>query len=83
MLKGRFRFLYKKAECQPNNLRYVIMACIALHNICISENDPCLPQWQLEVDQLDLIRGILIRQEHKEQSNLNRMKTSNWMWMEH
>ena len=44
MLKGRFRFLYEKTECESNNLRYVIMACIALHNICISENDPCQPR---------------------------------------
>ena len=46
MLKGTFRFLYEKTECQPNNLRYVIMACIALHNICISENDSSQPQFQ-------------------------------------
>ena len=40
MLKERFRFC-TKTNSQPKNLYYVIMACIALHNICISENDLC------------------------------------------
>ena len=35
MLKGRWRILYKKTECRRFNLHYVIIACIALHNICI------------------------------------------------
>ena len=65
MLKGRWRFLYKKTEAQPENLRYIIMACIALHNLCIAENDPCKPRWQLEVHKLDLIRGSLIWEESK------------------
>ena len=43
MLKGRWRFLYEKTQCQLSNLRYVIMACIALHNICIGKSDPCQP----------------------------------------
>jgi hypothetical protein len=83
MLKGRWRFLYKKTEARPENLRYIIMACIALHNVCIAENDPCQPRWQLEVQHLDLIRGSLVRQENKVKSNLNRMKISNWLWMDH
>ena len=41
MLKRRWHFLYKKTEAQPENLRYIIMACIALHNLCIAGNDPC------------------------------------------
>ena len=83
MLKGRWRFLYKKTEAQSENLRYIIMACIALHNLCIAENDPCKPRWQLEVRKLDLIRGSLIREESKVKSNLNWMKISNWLWMNH
>ena len=83
MLKGRWRFLYKKTEAQPENLRYIIMACIALHNLCIAGNDPCKPRWQLEVHELDLIRGSLIREESKVKSNLNRMKILNWLWMNH
>ena len=48
-LKGIWRFLYKKTKAKQENLRYIIMACIALHNLCIAENDPCEPRWQLEV----------------------------------
>ena len=60
MLKGRWRFLHKKTEAQPENLRHIVMACIALHNLCIAEKDPCKPRWQLEVHKLDLIRRSLI-----------------------
>ena len=77
MLKGKWCFLYKKTEAQPENLRYIIMACIALHKLCIAENDLCKPRWQLEVHEPDLIRGSLIREESKVKSNLNRMKISN------
>ena len=49
LLKGRWHFLSKKNEAQSENLRYIIMACTALHNLCIPENDPCKPRWQLEV----------------------------------
>ena len=83
ILKGRWRVLYKKPEDQAENLRYIILACIALHNLRIAENDPCKPRWQLEVHELDLIEGSLIREESKVKSNLNRMKISNWLWMNH
>ena len=57
---GRWRFLYNKTEAQPENLLYIIMVGIALHNLCIAENDPCKLRWQLEVHGLNLIRGSLI-----------------------
>lgn len=44
MLKGRWRLIYKKTECRRRNIKSVIMACIALHNLCISRSDPCLPR---------------------------------------
>ena len=59
------------------------MACIALHNMCIAEDDPCQPRWQLEVQDLDLITDSIIRYENKLQSNMNRVKISNWLWMDH
>ena len=87
MLKGRWCNRYKKAEAQPENLRYIIMACIALHNLCIAENDPCKPRWQLEVHERDLIRTSLIREDSKVKSNLNQMnflnRMKNWLWMNH
>ena len=83
MLKGRWHFLYKKTKAQPENLCYIIMACIALHNLCIAENDPCKPCWQLEVHELNLIQGSLIREERKVELNLNWMKILNSLWMNH
>ena len=40
-----WHFLYKKIEAKPENFRYIIMACIALHHLCIAENDLCKPRW--------------------------------------
>ena len=40
MLKGRWRYLYKKTECSLDNITLVIMTCIALHNLCIQRDDP-------------------------------------------
>ena len=34
MLKSRWRILYKKAESKVFNLKYIIMACVMLHNFC-------------------------------------------------
>ena len=56
MMKGRFIILHKKTECRLKNLKYVIMACVMMHNLCISVQDPCLPSWRLQVKQLLLIR---------------------------
>ena len=41
MLKGRFRLLLKPVESRERKLKYAIMACIVLHNLCIKMNDPC------------------------------------------
>lgn len=47
--------IYKKTESRERNIKAVIMACIALRNFCIKRPDPCLPHWQLRVENLDLI----------------------------
>ena len=83
ILKGRWRILNKKTECRLFNLCYVIMASIALHNLCIELADPCQPRWILKVQELALIRKQLHREENMKESALNRMKISNWLWMDH
>ncbi|XP_022806959.1 protein ALP1-like [Stylophora pistillata] len=40
MLNGRSSILCKKTECKLKNIRQVIMASIALHNIRIARDDP-------------------------------------------
>ena len=48
------------------NLKYVIMSCMMLHNLCISVNDPCEPRWCLEVKELGLIKKTLFALKTKE-----------------
>ena len=54
------------------NLRYVVMACIKLHNLCIEHNNPCEPRWWLEVNDLKLFEKLLKRNMDINESNLNR-----------
>ena len=80
MLKGRFRIIYKKAECRRHNVKAVIMACIALHNLCIVRSDPCLPRWQLRVERLNLIRKPTKRTQDRQLSQEIRAKITRWLW---
>ena len=80
MLKGRWRFLYKKTECRLKNIRHVIMACIALHNLCIEKNDPCKPRWRLEVKELHLIRSRGNKENNTTQADQVRSKITDWLW---
>ena len=70
MLKGCWRILYKQTECRMYNLKYVIMSCIMLHNLCISINDSCEPRWCLEGKNLSLIK------KKKEKKTLFALKTN-------
>ena len=83
ILKGKWRILYKKTECHLFNLCYVLMTCIALHNLCNELADPCQPRSKLKVQELALIRKQLHREEDMNESALNRMKISSWLWMDH
>ena len=77
MLKGRWRLLYKKMECDLENIQVVVMTCILLHNICIAKNDPCNPRWKLKVDELNLVRGNATQPDDPDA-----IKTTitNWLW---
>ena len=58
MLKGRCRFVYKKAECRMHKVKAVIMACInCTSHLCIVRSNHCLPPWQLRVERLNLIES--------------------------
>ena len=46
--------LYTKRQNIGDNVKAVIIACIALHNFCILVCDLCLPHWQLRVERLIL-----------------------------
>ena len=79
MLKGRWRILYKKTECKLKNIRHVIMACIALHNICIARDDPCRPRWRLDIEKLHLIRNRGSVEQDGEADQV-RERITNWLW---
>ena len=81
MLKGRWRMLYKKCEAKLHNVKYVIMVCVLLHNLCIARNDPCNPRWKLHVDELGIIAGNVHRGENKEESRQIANKISDWLWL--
>lgn len=57
MLKGRWRIFYKKIECKLKNIRYVIMVCIVLYNICIVRDNLCRFRWRLDIEKLYFIRN--------------------------
>ena len=54
----RLYMLYKKCEAKLHNVKYVIMVCVLLHNLCISRNDPCNPRWKLHVDDVDDVGDV-------------------------
>ena len=74
MLKGHFRILYKKIECRLFNLKYIVMASIMLHNLCIDVSDPCLPRLSLHVKNINLIREQVVKREDINLSDANRSK---------
>ena len=77
MLKGRFRTLYKRTECRLFNLKYIVMASVMLHNLCIDVNDPCLPRWRLHVKNISLIREQVEKREDISISDADRSKIAN------
>ena len=77
MLKARFCILYKKTECQLFNLKYIVMASVMLHNLCIDVNDPCLPRWRLHVKNISLIREQVEKREDISISDADRSKIAN------
>ena len=80
MLKGRWRIIYKKIEIRKHNLKFVVMACIMLHNLCIHIDDPCNPRWQLDVTELFLNDKNIQRSENKEESIDKSKRISEWLW---
>ena len=54
MLKSRWQILYKKAESKVFSLKYIIIACVMLHDFCIAKHDPCNKRWHVSVEELEL-----------------------------
>ena len=55
-LKGRFRVLYRKCECNQQTMKAITLACIVLHNTCIEYSEPLPPQLDIAADPTTLER---------------------------
>jgi hypothetical protein len=44
-LKGRWRCLLKRIDCDLSNVSDIVASCIILHNICETYGDNCLEEW--------------------------------------
>ena len=51
LLKGRWRVLLRKSECQIETVKSMSLASIVLHNICIDLEDKPLKVWDLAFDE--------------------------------
>lgn len=49
-LKGRWRVLMRKNECEEDTLRTMSLACVVLHNICIDMDDKINKNWDAGYD---------------------------------
>lgn len=78
--------LYKKPKCKLHNTKYVTMATVLFHNICIYKNDPGKPHWRLDVEHLELVNHDTLQLESrdsKRQSMWTYRKISEWLWNKH
>ena len=80
MLKSRQRILQKKAESKVFNLKYIIMACMMLHNFYIAKHDPCNPRQRLSVEEPELNNTVIKRRSNKGESNKNARDIADWLW---
>ncbi len=49
-LKGRWRVLHRKCESSAKEVKIITLACVILHNICISKNDQLPKSWDINKD---------------------------------
>ena len=64
------------------NVKYVVMACVLLDDLCIARQDPCNPRWKLHVDKLSLVERNIPRTENKGQSQEIVSKIAEWVWIQ-
>ena len=65
-LKGRWRVLQRKCECNKDAVKSVTLACIELHNLCILLGDISPHHWDINLDPetnkmrpRDIVRELL------------------------
>ena len=83
MLKGHWRLIYKKCECKLHIIKYVVMAAVVLHNLCIHTNDPCKPRWKISVENIEFTDKSVCRKESRNTKFISQEISQNicdWLW---
>ena len=74
-LKGRWRVLHRKCESSAKEVKIITLACVILHNICISQNDQLPKYWDITSDlqtsaeirdTLDMTKARKVKDSEKE-----------------
>lgn len=94
-LKGRWRILLRKCESLPEEVKMITLACMVLHNICISKGDILPRTLDVTIDpntnqrrESSEIRGILHMMDpskprnHEERASRIRDTLANRFWLE-
>ena len=64
-----------------HNVKYVVMACVLLHNLCLARQDSNKPRLKLHVGELSLVERNIPRTENKGQSREIATKIAEWVWI--
>ena len=89
-LKGRWRVLHRKCESSVKEVKMTTLACVILHNICISQNDQLPKYWDITSDLqtsteireiLDMTKAQKVKDSEKEAMNI-RNALADHFWQE-
>ena len=64
-----------------HNVKYVVMVCLLLHNLCIARQDLCSPRLKSHFDELGLVERNIPLTENKGQSREIASKIDEWVWI--
>ncbi len=74
-LKGCWRILHRKCESSAKEVKIITLACVILHNICLSQNDQLPRYWDITTDlktngeireMLDMTKAKKVKDSEKE-----------------
>ena len=81
IMKGRWHLVSKKCKYKMHNVKYVVMVCLLLHNLCIARQDLCSPRLKSHFDELGLVERNIPLTENKGQSREIASKIDEWVWI--
>ena len=78
--KGKVEDTLQKMEAKLENVKYITLVCIMLHNLSIETEDPCHPRWKLKVKNLELQDKKITRDENSRESLKVSDSVKEWLW---